>query len=80
MFVVVDMMAANDENEATPLLFAGNTIQSKHHSVIRTDEHSTISATSQEDPAHTESFAGERLPYNDYTTIDWLQDLVSSSN
>ena len=21
---------------------------------------------------------GERLPYNDYTTIDWLHDLVSS--
>lgn len=22
---------------------------------------------------------GERLPYNDYTTIDWLHDLVRSS-
>jgi chloride channel 3/4/5 len=22
---------------------------------------------------------GERLPYNDYTTIDWLHDLVSST-
>lgn len=23
-----------------------------------------------------ESAVGERLPYNDYTTIDWLHDLV----
>jgi chloride channel 3/4/5 len=25
------------------------------------------------------SAIGERLPYNDYTTIDWLHDLVSVS-
>lgn len=24
------------------------------------------------------SSVGERLPYNDYTTIDWLHDLVSA--
>lgn len=23
---------------------------------------------------------GERLPYNDYTTIDWLHDLVSAGH
>lgn len=26
-----------------------------------------------------DSAVGERLPYNDYTTIDWLHDLVCSS-
>ena len=25
------------------------------------------------------SAVGERLPYNDYTTIDWLHDLVSGN-
>ena len=26
-----------------------------------------------------ESAVGERLPYNDYTTIDWLHDLVCAT-
>lgn len=32
---------------------------------------------SKEEQALVESAVGERLPYNDYTTIDWLHDLVS---
>lgn len=32
---------------------------------------------SKEEQALAETAVGERLPYNDYTTIDWLHDLVS---
>lgn len=31
---------------------------------------------SKEELALGETAVGERLPYNDYTTIDWLHDLV----
>ena len=31
---------------------------------------------SKEEQALAETAVGERLPYNDYTTIDWLHDLV----
>jgi hypothetical protein len=32
---------------------------------------------SKEELALGETAIGERLPYNDYTTIDWLHDLVN---
>lgn len=34
------------------------------------------SHVSKEELALGETAVGERLPYNDYTTIDWLHDLV----
>lgn len=34
------------------------------------------SAVSKEEQALGGTAIGERLPYNDYTTIDWLHDLV----
>lgn len=34
------------------------------------------SAVTKEEQAMAGSTVGERLPYNDYTTIDWLHDLV----
>jgi chloride channel 3/4/5 len=34
------------------------------------------SAVTKDEQAMGESTVGERLPYNDYTTIDWLHDLV----
>ena len=34
------------------------------------------SAVSKEEQLLGETSVGERLPYNDYTTIDWLHDLV----
>jgi hypothetical protein len=37
------------------------------------------SAVTKEEAELKGSTVGERLPYNDYTTIDWLHDLVSSS-
>ena len=42
------------------------------------DEASSIIASyvSKEEQALANAAVGERLPYNDYTTIDWLHDLV----
>jgi chloride channel 3/4/5 len=38
---------------------------------------SIISSTvTKEEQAMAGSTVGERLPYNDYTTIDWLHELV----
>ncbi|KAH8663115.1 chloride channel [Tricladium varicosporioides] len=34
---------------------------------------------SKEEQALGGSYIGERLPYNDYTTIDWLHDLIKDS-
>lgn len=36
------------------------------------------SNVSKEEHALGDTAVGERLPYNDYTTIDWLHELVSS--
>jgi chloride channel 3/4/5 len=41
---------------------------------------SVISSTvTKEEQAMAGSTVGERLPYNDYTTIDWLHELVCLS-
>lgn len=34
------------------------------------------SRLTKEEQLLSDSAVGERLPYNDYTTIDWLHDLV----
>ena len=34
------------------------------------------SHVSKDEQALSSAAVGERLPYNDYTTIDWLHDLV----
>jgi hypothetical protein len=46
--------------------------------IVRGDEaHSVFSsAISKDEQALGGTAIGERLPYNDYTTIDWLHDLV----
>ncbi|KAF2762013.1 hypothetical protein EJ05DRAFT_507613 [Pseudovirgaria hyperparasitica] len=54
-----------------------------HNHILETshdhiDEEAT-SHVSKEEPALAESSIGERIPYNDYTTIDWLHDLVKST-
>ena len=42
------------------------------------DAESIISShISKDEQILGETALGERLPYNDYTTIDWLHDLVS---
>jgi chloride channel 3/4/5 len=44
------------------------------------DAESIISShVSRDEQALGETAVGERLPYNDYTTIDWLHDLVGTT-
>ena len=47
-------------------------------SVFRDVEAESIisSHVSRDEQMLRETAVGERLPYNDYTTIDWLHDLV----
>jgi len=49
---------------------------------VRADDSSSIisSHLSKEEEALGGTAIGERLPYNDYTTIDWLHDLVRAHN
>ena len=45
---------------------------------LEDDDRSILSShVSKEEQALFDTSVGERLPYNDYTTIDWLHDLVS---
>lgn len=70
-------MAGDEEHavERTPLLFADRRLSSVAHEA---DAASVISShVSKEEQILGETAVGERLPYNDYTTIDWLHDLVS---
>lgn len=47
------------------------------HLAIDEDVESTVlSHVSKEEQLLSDTAVGERLPYNDYTTIDWLHDLV----
>lgn len=65
------------DHERTPLLQSSRLSQLQHEQ--DEEEQSTISsAVSKEEQELGGSTVGERLPYNDYTTIDWLHDLVYS--
>ena len=48
--------------------------------ITRDEEVSSLigSQVSKDEQALSSAPVGERLPYNDYTTIDWLHDLVGS--
>lgn len=49
--------------------------------VAEIDGESIVSShISKEEQALAETAVGERLPYNDYTTIDWLHDLVRATS
>jgi chloride channel 3/4/5 len=69
-----------DQDEATErthlLVHVAN---DRRLSVLQQDEEANSmvnSALTKEEAALAGSTVGERLPYNDYTTIDWLHDLV----
>ena len=71
-------MSHTDEN--TPLLDSEQAPNRRLSRLIqRDDEASSMvkSHVSVEEQAMANSTIGERLAYNDYTTIDWLHDLVS---
>ncbi|KAF1944515.1 chloride channel-like protein 3 [Clathrospora elynae] len=65
-------------NERTPLLHQNRLSQLQHE---QDEEASSIiaSTVTKEEQQLAGSTIGERLPYNDYTTIDWLHDLVKDS-
>lgn len=57
-----------------------DTLQVRRMSKLQHDEANSISShVSKDEKALKDSAIGERLPYNDYTTIDWLHDLVKDS-
>jgi chloride channel 3/4/5 len=61
--------------EHTPLLHQNRLSQLQHE---QDEEANSIiaSTVTKEEQQLAGSTVGERLPYNDYTTIDWLHDLV----
>jgi chloride channel 3/4/5 len=61
--------------EHTPLLHQNrlSQIQHEHDEEARSIISSSVTKEEQDLAGST---IGERLPYNDYTTIDWLHDLV----
>lgn len=64
-------------NERTELL--SHTANDRRLSVVQHEEdgQSIIgSYVSKDEQALSSAPVGERLPYNDYTTVDWLHDLV----
>lgn len=66
---------AHNANEHTQLLPAPDRRLSTLQQ--RGDTQSIISShLSKEEQLLSDTAVGERLPYNDYTTIDWLHDLV----
>ncbi|KAG9186605.1 hypothetical protein G6011_09713 [Alternaria panax] len=73
-------MASDQErgDERTPLLHQSRLSQLQH---TQDEEASSVIASSvtKEEQQLAGSTIGERLPYNDYTTIDWLHDLVKDS-
>jgi chloride channel 3/4/5 len=66
-----------ESSEHTPLLHPSRLSQLQHEQ--DEEANSVISSTvTKEEQQLAGSTVGERLPYNDYTTIDWLHDLVTS--
>ncbi|KAF1816802.1 hypothetical protein P152DRAFT_469331 [Eremomyces bilateralis CBS 781.70] len=68
-------------NERTHLLGAHSDRTPRRNSRARESEVQSVvgSAVSKEEAALGQSIIGERLPYSEYTTIDWLHDIVKSS-
>ncbi|OAP60765.1 hypothetical protein AYL99_05767 [Fonsecaea erecta] len=72
-------MATDEEqaDERTHLLVRDRRLSSL---AAEADAASVVSShISKEEQALGDTAVGERLPYNDYTTIDWLHDLVKDS-
>ena len=65
-------------DERTKLL--GSINDRRLSAIVHEDDVSSLisSHVSKDEQALGTAPVGERLPYNDYTTIDWLHDLVHS--
>jgi chloride channel 3/4/5 len=68
------------DGEAIEAAHERTVILRPHVTDLRGDEaHSILSsAVSKDEQALRGTTIGEQLPYNDYTTIDWLHDLVGA--
>lgn len=66
---------AHSPTETSALL--GDRLES--HSEIDLESQLSGAIPKDEQALHSSKSIGERLPYNDYTTIDWLHDLVKDS-
>ncbi|KAJ9627670.1 hypothetical protein H2203_002882 [Taxawa tesnikishii (nom. ined.)] len=69
-------------DERSPLLPAHGAVQDRRLSKLQQDEEANSIVKSHvtvEEQAMAHSTIGERLAYNDYTTIDFLHDLVKDS-
>ena len=70
-------MDLEQANERTQLLY--QVANDRRLSQLQQDEEARSivdSAVTKEEAALGDATIGERLPYNDYTTIDWLHGLV----
>ncbi len=67
-------------NERTRLLYQVANDR-RLSAVVQEDDAASFigSHVSKDEQALADAPVGERLPYNDYTTIDWLHDLVRIS-
>ena len=66
-------------NERTKLLHSYHAANDRRLSAVLQEEDARSfigSHVSKDEQALASAPVGERLPYNDYTTIDWLHDLV----
>jgi chloride channel 3/4/5 len=61
-------------NETTALL---DDFHARQQRGFATESRSHVSRITREESALAATAVGERLPYNNYTSIDWLHDLVS---
>ena len=69
-----DVEQANEHTKLLPHSINDRRLSAFHH---QDDVASFISShISKDEQALGSNPVGERLPYNDYTTIDWLHDLV----
>ena len=69
-----DVEQANEQTHLLPHVVNDRRLSAIHHEA---DADSIISShVSKEEQLLSTIPVGERLPYNDYTTIDWLHDLV----
>ncbi|TVY50090.1 H(+)/Cl(-) exchange transporter [Lachnellula occidentalis] len=81
------MSQDEEANEHTQLLdprvaeLSGHRRGSTRSNAVQLEDASSIisSHLSKGERALAETAIGERLPYNDYTTIDWLHDLIKDS-
>jgi len=72
------MASKNQPTETTRLLSVSNAENRRLSVLQQRDESESIkqSNITKDEQALGGSTVGERLQYNDYTTIDWLHDLV----